>query len=196
MTAMSHDWKEYAQQGKGFPPRETVTYALRVTQDRNRALDIGAGGFNEVRFLSDNHFKEIDVLDIEPYSLELAKEYKNVNVIISPIEEYTFPPNYYDLISTMYIIPFVDQTKHQEILLSMYNSLTEGGVIAFNLFGAEHSWKKGGVNKEMHFYTKEEAMKLQEIFPRKVALSERRFWANKQNKEIFWHTFEYIVRKA
>lgn len=186
---MHHDWKTYYKNISEREPDLLLREALSFVQNRKKALDLGAGSLIESKFLLSQDFEEIIAIDRECTE---TLDVPNFTFIQEDFEEYTFPPNTFDLINARFALPFAHPDSFQNIWNSMSESLVKRGIFSGHLFGVNDDWSK---EKEMTFHTKKEVEDLlvnTEILKLKEVEKDEPTAAGKEKR---WHLFFIIFRK-
>jgi SAM-dependent methyltransferase len=193
---MSNDWKTYIQQTTNSRPRPLTVEALTYVTTGKQALDIGAGGLNDTKFLIEKGF-HVTAFDQESFTSEIAQglPVDNITSVIKPFSEYSFPENSFDFITSQLSLPF--QTKEEFLVLfpKIVLSLKENGVFAFDLFGNKDDWNKAGL-KDRFFVEKSDIDSLLQNY-KNIIKSEEKEWDGRTaaGQTKHWHTFEIILRK-
>ena len=121
-----------------------LVYALSRTGLRpGPALDIGAGGFAESRYLLDRGF-DVDAVDPDPVSHELAKtvvgDRSRFTMSHNAIENYQIPPLAYSLVVALHVLPFIPIDTVDRVAADIVGGLRSGGVLCCTHFGVRDSW--------------------------------------------------------
>lgn len=173
------DWKSYIDKTTGAQPRSILVKAAKLAAGRN-ALDIGAGAMNETKWLEQNGYK---VVSIDPH-VESA-------TFSIPIEQYVFPIENYDLVSALYVLPFIPKEDTSQVVINIHKSLTHNGIFVGQFFGLNDDWEK-----ECSLYTKDE---IKAMFKEKfnfLLFEEREFDRPSVSGVMkHWHVFDIIARK-
>jgi len=72
-------WPQYIEKTKNKPPRRLLVQALGFVKNKNAALDLGAGAFNDTRYLLQAGFKKVIAVDREE-TVELMQEFDKKNI--------------------------------------------------------------------------------------------------------------------
>ena len=59
----NNPWKKYYKDTEGRPPRKELIEALEFVQNRDSALDLGAGAMQDSVYLLSQGFKEVIAVD-------------------------------------------------------------------------------------------------------------------------------------
>lgn len=143
------NWTKYIKNTKGRKPVGFLLEAVKILKERigennGRALDLGCGAGNEVKYLAENGFG-VEAVDIENAAIKSAKELSGdlpVKVIKSDVVDYSIKNNTYDLIICWRTIPFVKKEKAIDLLKRIQDGLKKNGLFVFSVFGPEDDWVK------------------------------------------------------
>ncbi len=186
-------WEEYQQQTSGGKPRTLLVKAIKYVSMRDAALDLGAGALNETQHLLDNGFKNVIAVDITPQFKNVSiKEGVHFEYCESSFEEYHFQPQYFDLISSQFAIPFAEKNQFPEIWRNITQSLKQGGVFCGQLFGKKDDWGNSGT---VTTHTSEEVSKMTENFEVLYLEEIENDSKTASGQQKHWHYFELILRK-
>jgi len=121
-----------------------LLHALRHTGVRSgRALDIGAGGLGESRYLLSLGF-DVDAVDPDPVSKELATHLasgdRRFSMSANAIEHHRIPPDTYSLTVALHVLPFVAVETIDRVAADIVAGLRPGGVLCCTHFGVRDSW--------------------------------------------------------
>jgi SAM-dependent methyltransferase len=78
-------------------PKELYTFLLSLIEKKERAWDCGTGNGQIARELA-KHFTEVYATDISESQVSNAVTAENIFYKVQPVEESSFPPEYFDLI--------------------------------------------------------------------------------------------------
>ena len=188
----NNPWKKYYKDTEGRPPRKELIEALEFVQNRDSALDLGAGAMQDSVYLLSQGFKEVIAVDSSPSSKELAPVNERLQVVTSTFEEFTFPTAKFDLVSAQFSLPFTHPQYFTRVFNSIKNSLADGGIFVGNVFGDRDEWNE---NPDMTFLDSEaladlltdlEVIKLDE---------EERDGKTASGQDKHWHICNLILRK-
>jgi hypothetical protein len=193
-----YNWSEFINKTKALKPRKLSLQACKYIKEYNYALDFGAGGLRDTRYLLQFPFKGIDVLDSSPETKKIAEglDKSNINVFSEKYEDFNYIPHRYDIINAQFALPFIRKNKQKEVLNNLITSLNINGIFTGNFFGIEDSWNDDK-HKGISFYTKGQ---VEEILKglKTVYIRERKY-----NKESvvdgipeMWHVIEFIAIKS
>ena len=185
-------WEAHHERIDGVPPRPLLIEGLKFISDKKVALDLGAGVLNDSEHLIKEGFNKVIAVDIEP-SVANRKHSENIEIIISPFEEFIFRANTFDLITSQWSLPFIHPNSFQDVMKKIHTALKKGGIFTGNLFGDKDGWSN---NKKMTFQNKIQA---KEIFNDYEII---KFGEEKVDGKIsdgspkHWHKFNFIVKKV
>lgn len=192
---MKADWKSFSQATKDQPPRPLLVLAMGYVNEREQALDLGAGALNDSRYLLEQGFSHVTAVDQELVSTEIAKTISQdqFSYIASSFDEFSFPRESYDLINAQYALPFNGTETFTHMFNKLKASLKPGGVFVGQLFGKNDTWNKG--DKQMTFHDIDEVEDLladMEV----IQLEEREFTGTTvSGEQKHWHVYNIIARK-
>lgn len=196
---MDIDWKEFIKNSSKLKPRKTLAQAVEKVDNFGNALDFGAGGLRDTRYLKRFPFNKIDALDSNEEALAIYKRMRNadkVDVFIGEFNDFEYKENYYDIINAQYSLPYIEKSSFNSVLEKLKNSLTLGGVFVGNFFGVNDAWNNGE-HTDMTFLSRTEA---EEVFKDFETLLIKELEYNKKDpidgEVAKWHVIEFIVRKT
>jgi tellurite methyltransferase len=188
----NNNWKKYYENIGDKPPRKELIEAMRYVDNKDFALDLGAGKLQDSKHLLNEGFDRVVAVDSEESVRDIVHEEDGLEVVISPFEDFNFPKEKFSLVNAQYSLPFTNPNSFVDVFESIVNSLKEGGVFVGQFFGIRDGWSN---NPKMTFLTKEqievlfnglEVLKLEEIEnDGKTAAGENKHW----------HIFDFIVKK-
>ncbi|HYE23140.1 MAG TPA: class I SAM-dependent methyltransferase [Candidatus Paceibacterota bacterium] len=142
-----HNWPLYIQRTKTKEPSPLLKEALTHIVKLQRALDLGAGGLADTRYLLERGFESIDVVDIEPTVQEVAEELHDpegvVKIHICTFNNFEFKESAYDLVNAQNALPFAGPENIWQVMDLLEGSLKPGGVFCGTFFGPEEEWTRG-----------------------------------------------------
>jgi hypothetical protein len=192
-----YNWSSFINKTKDLLPRELLVKGCKYIKNYNYALDFGAGGLRDTKYLIKFPFKEIDILDSCPDTEQLAGNLnkENLKVYIQRYESFKYPNAKYDLINAEFSLPFISKKSQKDILNSLIKSLTNGGIFVGNFFGLEDSWNDGK-HKGISFYSIDQIREI--LKDLKIIFIEEK----KYNKESVvdgvqekWNVIEFIAMR-
>lgn len=190
---MSETWREHHQKTKNNPPSALLLKAFPFIHQKETALDLGCGGLKDTRFLLEQGLK-VTAVDHEESVIESAKDLdqKNLNIIISSFENFDFPQAHFDLVSSMFSLPFINPGKFSRVFEKIKTSLKPKGILTCQLFGLKDQWKD---NPNMTFHSFDQVKKLLSDFKiiMRKELEYNGTLTNGQPKH--WHIFNIIAEK-
>lgn len=160
------------------------------------ALDLGCGKGGDARAFSKEGFNvtAVDSLKktVELINNEAESNKYNIKAICSLIENFNITPNTYSLISAQYVLHFLEKNKAKEIIQSMIEGATFGGIISFTLIGEKDEWKD-----KWSVWNKSEALNFLETFPIEIRniIEEEGFDATKAGPLKWWHVLTFVLIK-
>lgn len=186
----------YFENTKNFPPHKLLQEALPFVLTKDRALDLGAGALRDSKLLLAGGFKEVVAVDASKELSAMAEGVgdQRLTAVTTRFEEYQFPPEYFDLVSSQFALPFCDPEEFAKVFESLLASLVPGGVFTGQLFGDRDRWA-GESHKAKTFLTREQAEQvLAGLDVRKFNEVERDSLTADQTPK-HWHYFEIIAIK-
>ena len=181
------DWNTYHTQTKNNPPRPILVEALSYCSRQETALDLGAGALNESRYLAELSWHVI-AIDSSPST---PKFEKNIDTQVMPIEDYSYPVSSFDLVASLYTLPFLAKDDISTIMQKIQNSLREGGIFVGQFFGEHDDWRACCAT-----HSREEITNLLKSMQIIKLEEEDRDRATASGKMKHWHVFHVIARKA
>ncbi|MEJ0021848.1 MAG: class I SAM-dependent methyltransferase [Candidatus Doudnabacteria bacterium] len=187
-------WQEYYQTTKNNPTSELLVRAASFVNEKDAALDLGAGALKDSKYLLSIGFNKVVAVDQETIPEELVKPLSKdrFEFVQSSFDKYNFPKDFFDLINAQFSLPFNPPETFHKVMKSIKNSLNTGGIFTGQLFGINDEWKK---DEAMTFHTKEQALDYfsdMEILEFTEVDKQGRL-SNGQSKH--WHFYAVIVRK-
>lgn len=93
-------WKEYYKAKASNPPSKVLVDALQYVKNKETALDLGAGGLVDTKFLLQEGFN-VAAVDSSPAAAALANEIQDSKFKFyeSTYDTFNFLPETYDLVS-------------------------------------------------------------------------------------------------
>ncbi len=193
-------WNEYNKNTANNPPRKLCQEAVQLVDPKDKALDVGAGALNDTKYLLDLGF-EVTAIDFNPDILNIAKDINdnNLTIKVTALEEYTPQIKTFNYINAMFSLPFVKPEQFDDVFKGLYNSLTSGGIMAFQLFGDKDQWAETTENDRFHnnmtFLTREQVDRLLEdkiIIKNEEVIEETKLAVGGFRKS---HEFRIIIKK-
>ena len=179
-----------------FMPEEYPSRDLQYVLNRYklksgmRALDLGCGEGTDSLLLLEKGFNVTAVDKKTPKDKQLLF-HSQFTFHKSLIEDFEFDK--YDLVNAQWVLPFIDESDFEEVVMKIKTSLNKGGFFIGQFFGLEDEWKKS--RKDVVFISNQRSLKLLsglEIV-KFAEVKLKGFTYNKSPK--YWHYFEFIVRK-
>jgi tellurite methyltransferase len=177
---------------RGVRPRKELVEALQFVQNRESALDLGAGAMQDSKYLLEQGFMEVVAVDSEPSVAARDLQDKRAQIVISTFEEFKFPVNKFDLVNAQFSLPFTHPREFERVFNSIKQSLKEGGILVGQLFGDRDEWT---FNQDMTFLNKEEISNLLSDTEVLQMREEERDGTTAAGDEKHWHIFNLIIRK-
>jgi SAM-dependent methyltransferase len=188
-------WKEYFEKTKNSKARPLLIKAVKFLKEKDNALDLGSGAFNDVNFLLSIGFNHLVAVD----KVSVAEDiYKNllstkVSYLISRFEDCEFHKNNYDLVNAQFSLPFIGKESFDRVYEEIVNSLKPGGVFTGQFFGDRDEWNT--VDTKMTFHAKNQAEKLLQDLKVIEFTEEEKDGITAMGKPKHWHIFHFIAVK-
>ncbi len=166
--------------------RPLLIDALEYVQEKDDALDLGAGALNDTKYLLSLGFKRVTAVDMDPASAEKASEISlgGFTFVQSAYADFKFPKARYDVVNAQYALPFNPPGTFNEVLRKVIASLKPNGVFVGQFFGKRDSMNVKDSGKTFH--TIDEAKKL---------LSDLHLKDFREEEEGGRHVFHFIAIK-
>ena len=188
-------WKGYADKTRELPPRSLLVRALPFVHARGQALDLGAGGFRDTRYLLDQGFAHVTALDKEPNAEEIAKSLPadRFTYAIASFEDFDFPTGAFDLVSAQDSLPYIQPEAFDATFAGIIKALKQGGIFTGNFFGVRDEW----VGMEgMSFQTEAQARALLAPLMLHEFSEEEKDALTTLGNPKHWHRFNFIAEKV
>lgn len=139
------DWKEYITKTKTQPPAELLKKAIEECENKDLALDLGPGAFNDTKFLLKSGFKKIIAVDIANEGLEFVKTLKSekFEFVNSTFDKFSFENYKFDLINAQFSLPFNPPDTFSKMFEKLKSSLNTDGIFCGQFFGKRDKWNNG-----------------------------------------------------
>jgi tellurite methyltransferase len=192
---VSNPWLSYYEATEAKPTSTLLVEALGYVEDKEKALDLGAGALRDTKFLIDEGFKTVIALDKSPEVAEKVRELGNSRIksVTSSFDEYDFPKAEFDLINAQFSLPFNQRETFEKVMERLKASLRAQGVFTGQLFGERDEWNTG---RRMTFLTEQQARVLfkdMEVVKFEEEEGDNRATASGIPKH--WHIFHIIAKK-
>ncbi len=193
-------WNEYNKNTANNPPRKLCQEAVKLVNNKDQALDAGAGALNDTKYLLDLGF-EVAAIDFNPDVIAIAKKINNPKLFarVANLEEYHPPKNTYNFVNAMFTLPFIKPKNFKFVFKGLYESLVSGGIMAFQLFGDKDQWaetaEEDRFHKSMTFLNSEQVAKLLEdkiVIKNEEVIQETKLAVGGFRKS---HEFRVILKK-
>lgn len=191
-------WQEHFEKTKTNPPSAWLESAILLCQERQHALDLGAGSLKDSKFLLSMGFQKVTAIDYDPSFKNFATKIPRsiLELKVKKFEEIKrLPKGKYDLINASYSLPFTPPPHLPTFLKQIINSLKTGGIFCGNFFGPKDSWTKDSKNFQLTFLDENTLKEL--LKDLKLIQFKAREWDGKttSGESKHWHTFEVIGQK-
>lgn len=188
-------WKEYFEKTKNKGPRPLLVKAVEFVKEKEKALDLGSGAFNDVNYLLTAGFNHVVAVDKVSVADEILKNLlpARVSYTISRFEDFEFVENNFDLINAQYSLPFIGKESFDKVFEKVIKSLKTGGVFVGQFFGDKDEWNTG--DNKMTFHTKEETQTLLHGLKVLEFTEEEKDGNTAAGVLKHWHVFHFLVVK-
>jgi len=188
-------WQEYFEKTKNGKPRPLLVKAVEFVKEKNEALDLGSGAFNDVNYLLSIGFNHVVAVDKVSVADDILKSLlpTKVSNIISRFEDFDFVENNFDLINAQYSLPFIEKDSFDMVFGKIIKSLKPNGVFTGQFFGERDEWNKG--DNKMTFHAKSEAEKLLQGLKVIEFTEEEKDGNTAAGNPKHWHVFHFIAVK-
>jgi hypothetical protein len=133
-------------------------------EDRNRAIDIGAGALREAKFLVDEGFREVVVIDYNELKEQWKEDIdmKKVKIIKDWVEDYSFEKESCELIISLNTLPWVKKDELQNVIEGIKNAFKKRGIFVGNFFATDEHMVVEGMSEgeKANGFSKKEIEKL------------------------------------
>ncbi len=186
-------WASHFAITKDYPPSPLLIRAMPYVKKGGKALDMGAGALKDSKYLLEKGF-DVTAVDAEPLVAKMASSILSdkLHVTISSFEKFAFPKNTFDLISSMFSLPFTRPKEFEKVFESLVESLKDDGIFCGQFFGVKDSWH---TDTTMTFHDKEHIEKL--LSPFKILTLDEEERESKTTNGVLkhWHIFHVIAQK-
>ena len=191
----SAGWSEYYERTKGQPPRKLLVESISHLKQKDRAVDLGSGAFNDVKYLLSIGFNHITAVDLEPVAKTEAASLPEdrFDYIISSFRNFDFLSEGYDLVNAQYSLPFNNPEIFRTIIEKIYDSLKPSGIFTGQFFGIKDTWNDGREN--MTFLNEAQARETLSRFKIIKFEEEENDKKPAVGANKHWHVFHFIVSK-
>jgi len=192
----SKTMSQYIEKTGDAPPRPLLVEALKYLENKDAALDLGAGALNDSKYLLTLGFGSVTAVDMDPASKEKASKisFAGFTFVQSTYADFKFPKDTYDLVNAQYALPFNPPETFSEVLERVKASMKERGVFVGQFFGNRDSWNVKGSKTTFHTIeeAKEHLRSLELIeFREEEGDGPTALGSNKH-----WHIFHFIAVKV
>jgi tellurite methyltransferase len=132
-------WKSYLDKTKSGPPRPLLVEALQYVENKNVALDLGAGSGVDTAYLLSEGFK-VTAVDSSPKSQEMIEPMERATFVLSKFADFKFAGTSYDLVNAQFALPFNPKDSFEDLIQNIKKSLRTGGVFTGQFFGPNDQW--------------------------------------------------------
>lgn len=157
------DWKEYYELIEKKDHTKNLEKAINYCEQKDFALDLGAGNLRDTKFLLDQGFN-VTAIDTSSVSASIAEQLNNPLLTMFPkaIREYDFPDNHFSLVNIQGTIFHFHKDRFKIVLNNIKKTLKQGGVFCVDFIGEKDDWNTS--DRTNIILTKEKLDILQEDF--------------------------------
>jgi SAM-dependent methyltransferase len=188
------DWENFYKHTKDAQPWGYLMKAASLVPTKGKALDLGCGAGRDTRYLLQEGF-EVIAVDADPHAMAILATFPQgrLRAVQSRFEDFTFEPEYYDLINAQFALPFIPKERFHEVFAHLKASLRPGGIFAGQFFGLHDQWNTP--ESPMTFFSREQAK--EELRDLEVLdfreIDEDGHTADGSPKH--WHVYHIVARK-
>ncbi len=116
-------------------PHSEVVEAIDMVKNKEKALEIGPGTHNEVRYMIEQgfHVTAIGPDNTDRYSRDIDEN--KLTSLQGDITNFNFEANQFDFINASLVFPFIDKEKWQSVISGLKKALKSEGVFVGIFFG-------------------------------------------------------------
>lgn len=191
------DWPAFLEKTRERPAWPLVIEAAALAPGR-RALDLGAGGGRDSRYLLGEAF-HVTAVDASPDAGQILAGLPHqgrLQVVVSRFEDFGFES--YDLINAAFSLPFTPPEAFDRVFTSLRGALAADGIFCGQLFGTEDTWNQPGRSLpgvRLTFHTRAQVERLlagMEV----LRLDERQEDGETAlGEKKHWHVFTILARR-
>jgi SAM-dependent methyltransferase len=188
------DWTRFAGLTKDSAHWPLMERAASLAGHAGRALDLGAGGGRDTRYLL-AHDWQVTAVDSEPASIALLSQIDDANltVVQSSIQDFRMGREEYDLINAQFSLPFVPPAQFDEVFARIREALKPGGLFTGVFFGPHDEWNTPGSG--VTFLPREKVDELLAGMQVIELTEEDRMGGTASGGTKHWHVFSVIARR-
>jgi len=188
---------KFFENTKDAPPNQLLLQALSYVEARDAALDLGAGKLRDTMALLADGFNSVLAVDASEVTAEAvgALSDPRLRAVTSRFEDFTFPTNQFDLITSQFALSFCEQAEFRRVFGSLVASLKKGGIFTGQIFGRRDEWADSTTPKRSYLGKTE----VEELLK---GLELLKFNEREEDSQTavgllkHWHYFEIIARKT
>ena len=186
-------WKIYLDKTKSGPPRPLLVESVRYVENKNDALDLGAGSGVDTAYLLSEGFN-VTAVDSSPKSQETIESIEGATFVLSKFADFKFEDTSYDLVNTQFALPFNPKDSFEDLIQNIKRSLRPGGVFTGQFFGPNDQWNTP--DAKLTFTSPDDAKRLLEgLEILKFENKEYEGQAALQGPK-HWHVLNFIARNS
>lgn len=194
MKEQLNSWQTYHENTKERSPSKSLVQALNLVQERDTALDLGAGALTDTKYLLENDFKKVVAVDSEPSIADRGEQINDprLEINVNRFENFEFAQNTFDLINAQFSLPFTHPTSFEDVFVKVKNSLKQGGIFVGQLFGDRDEWAN---DPKITFHTREQALELLSDLEVIEFNEEEKDGTTASGSKKHWHFFRVLAQK-
>lgn len=180
---------------ESYQPRKILTHALEYVNNKNNALDIGAGILEDSKYLLSQGFDvtAVEESDLIMQDAELIKNDPTFHFINTSFQNAEILEDSFDLVYCYDVLPFILPADLPAFLEKIYTSLRSGGVFAGDFFAKND--QDATEYPDRSFVTLDEVKKALTSFEvLKLVELNHGGLMDTENKNI-WHIINFIAKK-
>ncbi|MEM7229979.1 MAG: class I SAM-dependent methyltransferase [Planctomycetota bacterium] len=185
----------------GREARPMLFEALRHTEQRGQAIDLGCGPGNDVLELLKAGFHVL-ATDGHVAAIERTRERADdagfadrLTTRLARFAQVHLEPNSADLIHAGFALPFTTVAEFDHIWTSICTALRPGAVFAGQFFGVKDDWAHDEERSELRAFTRAEVDNLLQAFEICHFEEVDRDGETATGTEKHWHVFHVVARR-
>jgi tellurite methyltransferase len=188
------DWDDFYKATEDKPPHPLLVEAVDYCVNKSKALDLGAGGLRDTRFLLGQDF-EVVAIDNSPLMIAVAEKIRDQRLcaIQTSFDQYAFPKEEFDLVNAQWALPFNPRATFDSMFEKLKLSLKKDGVFTGQFFGKHDEWNTP--ESKMTFHEKGEIGDLLKNFEILKLQEEEKDGPTAVGTIKHWHVFHVIAKR-
>lgn len=191
-------WKKYVAETADSIPTPFLEKAVKLLKHKDVALDVGAGGLRDSRYLLNQGFKKVVALDGEPSIIIIARDIfdRRLKLAVKTFDRFWFRWSAYDLVNAQFSLFFAGPKKIEHLMKRIKRSLKPQGIFCGVLLGMKDSWRESGLERSFKAFHSEEEVRAflvdMDILEWKEEEYDRPSFDGSAHH---WHFYRFIARK-